>query len=406
MTSRFSYAIFSVTSVAFTCAALAAPALAQNAPGITDTEIKIGQTMPYTGPVTAFSTLGKGEIAYFKMINERGGVNGRKLNLISLDDGYAPPKTVEQTRKLVEQEGVAFLFSSIGTATNTAIQRYTNSNKIPQLYIGSGASKFGNYKEFPYTIGGIQGTFRAEARIYARYILNEKPNAKIAILYQNDDYGRDYVLGLKDVLGDKYGAMVKEATYEFTDATVDSQVVSLQGSGADALIVAATPKFAAQAIRKVYDIKWKPMFFLSNVAIWVSTVLEPAGVEKAVGIISSAYVKDPGDSGWDNDPGMKEWKAWISKYMPEVDPRDQNYVNSYNEGMVLVQALKQAGKDLSRENILKQALNIKDMQLPMMLPGIKVNTSPTDYYPIEDMQMMRWSGKQWVRFGALLSGSL
>ena len=406
MTSRFSYALFGVTSVAFTCAALAAPALAQNAPGITDTEIKIGQTMPYTGPVTAFSTLGKGEIAYFKMINERGGVNGRKLNLISLDDGYAPPKTVEQTRKLVEQEGVAFLFSSIGTATNTAIQRYTNSNKIPQLYIGSGASKFGNYKEFPYTIGGIQGTFRAEARIYARYILNEKPNAKIAILYQNDDYGRDYVLGLKDVLGDKYGAMVKEATYEFTDATVDSQVVSLQGSGAEALIVAATPKFAAQAIRKVYDIKWKPMFFLSNVAIWVSTVLEPAGVEKAVGIISSAYVKDPSDSGWDNDPGMKEWKAWISKYMPEVDPRDQNYVNSYNEGMVLVQALKQAGKDLSRENILKQALNIKDMQLPMMLPGIKVNTSPTDYYPIEDMQMMRWSGKQWVRFGALLSGSL
>jgi ABC-type branched-subunit amino acid transport system substrate-binding protein len=398
--------VFGVASVAFACGAFAAPVLAQNAPGVTDTEIKIGQTMPYTGPVTAFSTLGKGEIAYFKMINERGGVSGRKLNLISLDDGYAPPKTVEQTRKLVEQEGVAFLFSSIGTATNTAIQRYTNGNKIPQLYIGSGASKFGNYKEFPYTIGGIQGTFRAEARIYARYILKEKPNAKIAILYQNDDYGRDYVLGLKDVLGDKYGAMVKEATYEFTDATVDSQIVSLQGSGADALIVAATPKFAAQAIRKVYDIKWKPMFFLSNVAIWVSTVLEPAGIEKAVGIISSAYVKDPSDSGWDNDPGMKEWKAWISKYMPEVDPRDQNYVNSYNEGMVLVQALKQAGKDLSRENILRQALNIKDMQLPMMLPGIKVNTSPTDYYPIEDMQMMRWSGKQWVRFGDLLSGSL
>jgi ABC-type branched-subunit amino acid transport system substrate-binding protein len=380
--------------------------LAQNAPGITDTEIKIGQTMPYTGPVTAFSTLGKGEIGYFKMINEKGGVNGRKLNLISLDDGYAPPKTVEQTRRLVEQDGVAFMFSSIGTATNTAVQRYLNSNKVPQLYIGSGASKFGNYKEFPYTIGGIQGTFRAEARIYARYILKEKPNAKIAILYQNDDYGRDYVLGLKDVLGDKYATMVKEATYEFTDATIDSQIVSLQGAGSDALIVAATPKFAAQAIRKVYDISWKPMFFLSNVAIWVSTVLEPAGVEKAVGIMSSVYVKDPSDPGWDNDPGMKEWKAWITKYMPEVDPRDQNYVNSYNEGMVLVQALKQAGSNLSRDNILKEALNIKDMQLPMMLPGVKVNTSPTDYYPIEDMQMMRWSGKQWVRFGDLLSGTL
>ena len=401
MNSRLSCALFAVA-----CAAFATPALAQNAPGITDTEIKIGQTMPYTGPVTAFSTLGKGEIGYFKMINEQGGVNGRKLNLISLDDGYAPPKTVEQTRRLVEQDGVAFMFSSIGTATNTAVQRYLNSNKIPQLYIGSGASKFGNYKEFPWTIGGIQGTFRAEARIYARYILKEKPNARIAILYQNDDYGRDYVLGLKDVLGDKYTSVVKEATYEFTDATIDSQIVSLQGSGSDALIVAATPKFAAQAIRKVYDIGWKPTFFLSNVAIWVSTVLEPAGIEKAVGIMSSVYVKDPADPGWDSDPGMKEWKAWITKYMPEADPRDQNYINSYNSGMVLVQALKQAGKDLSRDNILKQALSIKDMQLPVMLPGIKVNTSPTDYFPIEEMQMMRWSGKQWVRFGDLLSGSL
>lgn len=387
-------------------AAIAAPALAQNAPGITDSEIKIGQTMPYTGPVTAFSTLGKGEIGYFKMLNEQGGVNGRKINLLSLDDGYAPPKAVEQTRKLVEQDGVAFLFSSIGTATNTAVQRYLNNNKVPQLYIGSGASKFGNYREYPWTIGGIQGTFRAEARIYARYILKEKPGAKIAILYQNDDYGRDYVLGLKDVLGDKYGDTVKEATYEFTDATVDSQVITLQGTGADALIVAATPKFAAQAIRKVYDIGWKPMFFLSNVAIWISTVLEPAGVEKAVGIMSSVYVKDPADPGWDNDPGMKEWRAWMTKYMPDADPRDQNYVNSYNEAMTLVQALKQAGNDLSRQNIMKQAANIKDLQLPMMLPGIKVNTSPTDYYPIEEMQMMRWNGKQWVRFGELLSGSL
>ena len=286
------------------------------------------------------------------------------------------------------------------------MQRYLNSNKIPQIYIGSGASKFGNYKEYPYTIGGIQGTFRAEARIYGRYSLKEKPNAKIAILYQNDDYGRDYVLGLKDILGDKYASTVVEATYEFTDATIDSQVVSLQGSGAESLIVAATPKFAAQAIRKVYDIGWKPMFFLSNVAIWISTVIEPAGVEKAVGIMSSVYVKDPADPGWDNDPDMQQWKTWITKYMPEVDPRDQNYVNSYNEAMVLVQALKQAGNNLSRDNILKEALNIKDMQLPMMLPGIKVNTSPTDYYPIEDMQMMRFNGKQWVRFGEVLSGAL
>jgi branched-chain amino acid transport system substrate-binding protein len=387
-------------------AVIALPAWAQNAPGVTDTEIKIGQTMPYTGPVTAFSTLGKGEIAYFKMLNDQGGVNGRKINLLSLDDGYAPPRTVEQTRKLVEQDGVAFIFSSIGTAANTAIQRYLNSNKVPQLYIASGASKFGNYKEFPWTIGGIQATFRAEARIYARQILKEKPNAKIAMLYQNDDFGRDYVLGLKDVLGDKYADTVKEATYEFTDATVDSQVVSLQATGADALILVATPKFAAQAIRKVYDIGWKPMFYITNVAIWISTVLEPAGVDKAVGLMSSVYVKDPADPGWDSDPDMKAWKAWMTKYMPEVDPRDQNYVNSYNSGMAIVQALKQAGNDLSRDNIMKQAANIKDLQLPMMLPGIKMNTSPTDYYPIENMQMMRWNGKQWVRYGDLLSGAL
>src|SRR5262245_44377314 len=387
-------------------AAVIVPAAAQNAPGVTDSEIKIGQTMPYTGPVTAYSMLGKGEIAYFKMLNDQGGVNGRKINLLSLDDGYAPPRTVEQTRRLVEHDGVAIIFSSLGTATNTAIQRYLNSNKVPQLYIASGASKFGNYKEFPWTIGGIQGTFRAEARIYARQILKEKPNAKIAMLYQNDDFGRDYVAGVKDVLGDKYAETVKEATYEFTDATIDSQVVSLQASGADALILIATPKFAAQAIRKVYDVGWKPMFYITNVSIWISTVLEPAGVDKAVGLMSSVYVKDPADPGWDNDPDMKEWKAWMAKYMPEADARDQNYVNSYNSAMAIVQALKQAGNDLSRENIMKQAANIKDLQLPMMLPGIKMNTSPTDYFPIENMQMMRWNSKQWVRFGDLLSGSL
>jgi ABC-type branched-subunit amino acid transport system substrate-binding protein len=384
-------------------AAVSVPAVAQNAPGITDTEIKIGQTMPYTGPVTAFSTLGKGEIAYFKMINDQGGINGRKINMISLDDGYSPPKAVEQTRRLVEQENVAFIFSSIGTAVNSATQRYLNGNKVPQIFIGSGGSKFGNYKEFPWTIGGVQATFRAEARIYARHALKEKPNAKVAVLYQNDDYGRDYVLGLKDGFGDKYAETVKEASYEFTDATIDSQIVSLQATGADVLVVAATPKFAAQAIRKAYDIGWRPMFFLSNTAIWVNTVLEPAGVEKAVGIMSSVYVKDPGDPAWENDSGMKEWRAFMTKYMPDADARDQNYVNSVNEAMTLVQVLKQAGNDLSRENIIRQAANVKDLQLPMMLPGIKVNTSPTDYYPVEEMQMMRWNGKQWIRFGEIIS---
>jgi branched-chain amino acid transport system substrate-binding protein len=379
-------------------------ARAENAPGITATEIKIGQTMPYSGPVTAFGTLGKGEVAFFNMINDQGGVNGRKIKLLSLDDGYAPPRTVEQTRKLVEEDQVAFIFSTIGTATNTAIQKYLNNKKIPQLFIGSGASKFGNYKDNPWTIGGVQGTFRAEARIYARWILKEKPNAKIAILYQHDDYGRDYVEGLKDVLGDKYASRVVEATYEFTDPTVESQIVTLQGSGADALIVAATPKFAAQAIRKTYDIGWKPMFFLSNVAIWVSTVMEPAGVEKGVGILSSVYVKDPTAPDWDNDAGMKAWRQFMKKYMADSDQSDQNYVNSYTSGMALVQVLKQCGDDLSRENIMRQATNLHNVDVQMLLPGITVNTSPTDYFPVKQMQLMKWDGKHWVRFGDLLTG--
>jgi branched-chain amino acid transport system substrate-binding protein len=385
--------------------AMAGPAAAENAPGVTAIEIKIGQTMPYSGPVTAFGTLGKGELAFFNMINDQGGVNGRRIRLVSLDDGYAPPKTVEQTRKLVEQERVALLFSSIGTAPNTAVQKYLNDRKIPQIFIGSGASKWGNYQEFPWTVGGVQATFRAEGRIYARYILQHKADARIGVLYQNDDYGKDYFLGLKDVLSDKFDKMVSTQSYEPTDPTIDSQIVSLQGAGVDAIIVGATPKFAAQSIRKVYDIGWKPMFFLSNVAIWVNSVMAPAGVEKGVGIISSAYVKDPTDPGWDDDPGMKQWRDFMQKYMRDADASDQNYVNSFNSGMVLVQALKQCGDDLSRENILKQATNIRDLELPMLLPGIKVNTGPTDYFPIKQMQLMRWDGKRWVRFGEMLSGT-
>jgi branched-chain amino acid transport system substrate-binding protein len=339
------------------------------------------------------------------MINDQGGVNGRRIRLISLDDGYAPPKTVEQTRKLVEQEGVAFMFSSIGTAPNTAVQKYLNDRKIPQIFIGSGASKWGNYQEFPWTIGGVQATFRAEGRIYARYILQQKSTAKIGVLYQNDDYGKDYFLGLKDVLGDKFEQVVSTQSYEPTDPTIDSQIVSLQGAGVDAIIVGATPKFAAQSIRKVYDIGWKPMFFLTNVSIWVNSVMEPAGFEKGVGIISSAYVKDPTDAGWDNDPGMKQWRDFMRKYMTDADASDQNYVNSFNSGMVLVQTLKQCGDDLSRENILKQATNLRDLELPMLLPGIKINTSPTDYYAVKQMQLMRWDGKHWLRFGEMLSGT-
>jgi branched-chain amino acid transport system substrate-binding protein len=373
--------------------------------GVTSTEIRIGQTMPYSGPVSAFGALGKSEVAYFKMVNDRGGINGRMVNLISLDDGYAPPKTVEQTRRLVESDEVALIFSSIGTAHNTAIAKYLQAKNIPQLFIGSGASKFADIAQYPQATLGVQAPFRYEARLYARYALEKNPQAKFAVISQNDDFGRDYLLGLKDVLGDKYDERVTGATYEITEPTIDSQIVKLKASGADVLIIAATPKFAAQSIRKVFEIGWKPLTLLSNVAVWISTVMEPAGLDAGVGIISSAYVKDPMDPAWQDDAGARGWREFMARYMPDGDVRDQNFVNGYNSGMVLEAVLKACGDDLSTENILKQAYAIKDMELPMMLPGIKVNTSPTDHVPIEQMQFMRFTGKQWERFGALQTGN-
>jgi len=373
--------------------------------GVTATEIKIGQTMPYSGPVSAFGALGKGEVGYFKMLNERGGINGRKINLISLDDGYAPPKTVEQTRRLVESDEVALIFSSIGTAHNTAIAKYLQSKNIPQLFIGSGASKFADIAQYPQATLGVQGPFRYEARLYARYALARNPNAKFAIISQNDDFGRDYLLGLKDVLGDKYDQLVTAATYEVQDPTIDSQIVKLKASGADVFVIAASPKFAAQSIRKAFEIGWRPMTFLSNVAVWVSTVMEPAGLEAGVGILSTAYVKDPDDPAWKDDPGVKGWREFMIKYVPEADLHDTNYVNSYNSAMALEAVLKACGDDLSTENILKQAFAIKDLELPMLLPGIKVNTSPTDHMPVEQMQFMRFNGKTWERFGELQTGN-
>jgi branched-chain amino acid transport system substrate-binding protein len=370
--------------------------------GVTATEIKLGQTMPYSGPVSAFSPLGKGEVGYFKMINEKGGINGRKINFISLDDGYVPPKTVEQTRRLVEQDEIAAIFSSLGTAHNTATAKYLQTKQVPQLFIGSGASKFGDSNQYPNLVAGVQATFRAEARLYARYALAKNPQAKFAILAQNDDFGRDYVAGVRDALGRDFDTRATVANYEFNDPTIESQIVNLKATGADVLIVGATPKFAAQAIRRVYEIGWKPMFFLANVSIWVSSVMEPAGLEKGIGILSTAYVKDPNDPAWTDDPGVKEYKAFLQKYVPDGDLRDQGFVNGYNSAMAMVQVLNQCGDDLSPDNILKQALNLRDIELPMLLPGIKVNTGPTDHLPVEQMQMMRFDGKQWVRFGEVL----
>jgi len=373
--------------------------------GVTATEIRIGQTMPYSGPVSAFGALGKGEVGYFRLINERGGINGRKVNLISLDDGYAPPKTVEQTRRLVESDEVALIFSSIGTAHNTAIAKYLQSKNIPQLFLASGASKFGDIAQHPQATIGVQAPFRYEARLYARHALQKNPDAKFAVISQNDDYGRDYLLGLKDVLGEKYDSVVTAATYEVTDPTIDSQIVKLKASGAEMFVIAATPKFAAQAIRKAYEIGWRPMTFLSNTAVWISTVMVPAGVEAGTGIISTAYVKDPDDPSWANDAGVKGWREFMSKYVPEADQHDTNYVNAYNSAMVLEAVLKACGDDLSTENILKQAYAIHDLELPMLLPGIKVNTSPTDHVPVDQMQFMRFNGKSWDRFGELQTGN-
>jgi len=382
---------------------LAAPAAEMR--GVTPTEIRIGQTMTYSGPVSAFGALGKGEVAYFKMLNEQGGINGRKVNLISLDDGYAPPKTVEQTRRLVESDEVALIFSPIGTAHNTAIAKYLQGKNIPQLFVGSGASKFADIAQYPQATLGVQGPFRYEARLYARYALAKNPNAKFAVISQNDDFGRDYLLGLKDVLGDKYDSLVTGATYEVQDPTIDSQIVKLKASGADVFVIAATPKFAAQSIRKAYEIGWKPMIFLSNVAVWINTVMQPAGLEAGIGVLSTAYIKDPDDPAWKDDAGVKAWREFMVKYAPDADLHDANYVNAYNSAMTLEHVLKACGDDLSTGNILKQAYSIRDLELPMLLPGIKVNTSPTDHVPVDQMQFMRFNGKSWERFGELETGN-
>lgn len=374
-------------------------------PGASDTEIKIGNTNPYSGSASAYGTIGRSIAAYFRKINEEGGVNGRKITFISYDDGYSPPKTVEQVRRLVEQDQVLFLFQTLGTPTNTAIWKYLNQKKIPQLFVATGATKWGDPEGHPWTMGW-QPNYQTEAKIYARYILENLPNARIGILYQNDDYGKDYVKGFKEGLGDKAGEMiVSEQTYEVTEPTIDSQIVNLKNSGADVLFNVTTPKFAAQAIRKVADIGWKPVHFLNNVSNSVGSVLQPAGLEASKDIISSFYLKDPDDPQWKDDPGRKEWLTWMERYYPEGNVHDQFNVYGYTVAQTLIYVLKQAGDDLTRENIMRQAANIKDLELPMLLPGIKINTSPTDYYPIEQLQLGKFNGERWVLFGEVIDAS-
>jgi branched-chain amino acid transport system substrate-binding protein len=384
---------------------VALPASAADLPGVTATEIKIGNTDAYSGPASAYGVIAKTETAFFQMVNDQGGVAGHKINFISYDDGYSPPKTVEQVRRLIEEDQVAFLFQNLGTPPNTAIQRYVNQKKVPHLFISTGADKWGDYQHFPWTMG-YQPSYRTEAQIYTKYMMAQKPGAKMGILYQNDDFGKDYPAGVKDVLGDKYSSVVvKEASYETTDATVDSQLTALQAAGVDVLLVAATPKFAAQAIKKVHDLDWHPTFFLTNVSISVGAVMNPAGAENGIGIITTGYMKDPTDPAFKDDPGMNEWRAFMAKYMPGADMTDGNHSFAYGASMVMLQVLKQCDGDFSRPNIMKQAANLHDAYDPVLLPGIKVNTSPTNFHPIKAMQLQRWTGKTWERFGDVIEGA-
>jgi branched-chain amino acid transport system substrate-binding protein len=397
---------FSLAVAGIAAAAISLSAVAQKKydTGATDTEIKIGDTKPYSGPASAYGTIGKAIAAYFDKINAEGGINGRKVKYISLDDGYNPAKTVEQVRKLVEEDEVLFVFNPLGTPSNTAIHKYMNQKKVPQLFVATGATKWGDPKNFPWTMGW-QPNYQTEGRIYAAHILETNPNAKIGVLYQNDDYGKDYLKGLEDGLGDKAKTMiVSKVSYEVTDPTVDSQMVTLKGSGADTFFNVTTPKFAAQAIKKAAEIGWKPTQYLNNVSSSVGSVLTPAGLENSVGIITTQYGKDPTDPQWNNDKGMQDWRAWMAKYYPSGDVKDASNVYGYSVAMTVVQVLKQCGDNLTRENVMKQAASLS-MDLPLSLPGINVKTSANDFYPIEREQLARFDGKTWKLFGKVYNPS-
>ena len=372
--------------------------------GASDTEIKVGNINPYSGPASAYSVVGKTEAAYFNKVNAEGGINGRKINFISYDDGYSPPKAVEQARKLVESDGVLLIFNSLGTPSNTAIQKYMNAKKVPQLFVATGATKWNDPKVFPWTMG-FRPNYQSEGHVYAQYLLQQFPQGKIGVLFQNDDYGKDYVKGLKDGLNGKM-RIVAEFPYETTDPTIDSQMISLKNSGADIFYDVTTPKFAAQAIKKAADIEWKALHLLNNVANSVGGVLKPAGFEISKGILSTNYVKDATDPTWKDDPAYKEWLAFMDKYYPDGDKTNSFVVEGYVAARALVQVLQQCGDDLTREHIMNQAANLHALALPMLLPGITVNTSPTDFAPIKQLQMMRFTGERWERFGAVIDGAL
>jgi branched-chain amino acid transport system substrate-binding protein len=391
-------------SVGLIAAACAFPALAQKKydPGANDKEIRIGNTNPYSGPASAYGQIGKAIAAYWRMVNDQGGINGRKVNFVTYDDSYSPPKTVEMARKLVEQDQVLMLFQTLGTPSNTAIHKYMNMQKVPQMHVATGATKWNDPKNFKWTMGW-QPNYQTEGRVYARHILQTKPDAKVGVLYQNDDYGKDYLKGLEDGFGDKAKTMiVAKVSYEVSDPTVDSQIVQLQASGANVFFNITTPKFAAQAIRKAYDIGWKPVHYLNNVSISVGSVLTPAGLEKSVGLITAAYLKEATDARWANDPGLEPWRQFMKKYMPEANVADNFNIYGYTVAATLHQVLKQCGDELTRENVMRQAAAMKDFRLDTLLPGITISTSATDYAPIESVQLQRFNGKQWELFGEVM----
>src|SRR5882672_9123517 len=373
--------------------------------GATDTEIRIGNIMPYSGPASAYGVIGKTEEAYFRKVNAEGGINGRKITFLSYDDGYSPPKAVEQARKLVESDEVLVVFNPLGTPSNSAIQKYLNSKKVPQLFVATGATKWNEPKDFPWTMGW-QPSYQSEARIYAKFLMKEKPDGKIAIMYQNDDFGKDYLKGLKDGLGAKASMITAEESYETSEPTIDNHIVKLKATGADVFISITTPKFAAQAIKKLAEIEWKPLHIVSNVSASVGSVIKPAGFENSQGILSAAYAKDGADSQWDTDPGMIKFYAFLEKYFPEGNKLDLSVVYGYGAAQTLVKVLEMCGDDLTRANVMKQAASLKDFAPDTMLPGVKINTSATDFAPIEQLQMQRFKGETWELFGDIISGEL
>ncbi|WP_316201564.1 MULTISPECIES: ABC transporter substrate-binding protein [unclassified Bradyrhizobium] len=394
-------------AAAFTALASQA-ALAQKKydPGVTDTEIKIGNVEAYSGPASAYGAIGKTEEAYFKMINDQGGINGRKINFISYDDGYSPPKTVEQVRKLIESDEVFLVFNALGTPTQSAVQKYHNAKKVPQLFVATGASKWNDPKDFPWTMG-FQPSYRVEARIFAKYILKAKPDAKVAIFYANDDFGKDYVAGIKDVFGDRAKSLiVAEESYETTEPSIDSHIVKLKGTGADVFVNIATPKFAAQAIKKIAELEWKPMQIMTDVSISIGAVMKPAGLEASEGVLSAQYMKDASDPQWKDDEGMKKFMTFVDKYMPGANISDSNLVYGYSAAQTMVQVLKQCGDNLTRENVMKQAASLKDFAPDTLIPGITINTSATDFAPIEQLKMMQFKGGKWDFFGDIISADL